>query len=72
MTTIFGPEGPNHYVADASAVGIVIASMADYLPALAALLSVVWFVIRIWETNTIQCWFRKIRQSDGKECNHVE
>ena len=44
---------------DVMAAGVAAASLADYLPALAALLSIVWTAIRIWETRTVQRWVRR-------------
>ena len=39
---------------DIASVAIVVATIADWLPAVAALLTVVWTAIRIWETRTVQ------------------
>ena len=39
----------------------VVATLASWLPAIAALLSIVWTVIRIYETPTVQGWMRAWR-----------
>jgi hypothetical protein len=50
----------NHFT-DASAVAVAGATVLHWLPEIAALFSVVWTVIRIYETKTFQAfldWFR--------------
>ncbi|MGZ8311713.1 MAG: hypothetical protein ACXWUP_09085 [Allosphingosinicella sp.] len=39
---------------DAVSIGVAIATVAEWLPAVAALLTIVWTAIRIWETRTVQ------------------
>lgn len=39
---------------DIGAVGVWLAAMAEWLPAMAALASLVWALIRIYETDTVQ------------------
>lgn len=41
---------------DALSLGTVIASLMAWLPPIAALLTVVWTAIRIYETRTVQRW----------------
>lgn len=43
-------------IGDAISIGGVIATLAGWLPAFAALLSIVWTAIRIYETKTVQKW----------------
>lgn len=50
-------------IADCLSVGIVVGTIADMLPSIAAVLTIVWTAIRIWETPTIQRLFR--RDGDG-------
>ena len=47
---------------DFASVAIVIATIAEWLPAVAALLTIVWTAIRIWETATVQRLVGKGRQ----------
>jgi chromate transport protein ChrA len=39
---------------DAVSLGVVVATIAEWLPSVAALLTVVWTAIRIYETKTVQ------------------
>ena len=39
---------------DAAAGATVIVTWLDYLPDIAAALSIVWFLIRIWESETVK------------------
>ncbi len=39
---------------DAVAGATVIVTWLDYLPDIAAALSIVWFLIRIWESETVK------------------
>lgn len=47
-------EPLQRYLFDAGAITIYLASIAQILPAIAAALSIVWFIIRIVESKTIQ------------------
>ena len=53
-------------VVDTFSVATMVGTIADLLPALAALLTVVWTAIRIWETDTVQDLFQKRRKRDKK------
>ena len=46
-------------VADALSILTVIGTLIDMLPSIAALISIVWSVIRIYETKTVQRWLGK-------------
>lgn len=39
---------------DVVSVGIVVGTLANWLPSLAALFTVIWTAIRIYETRTVQ------------------
>jgi hypothetical protein len=39
----------------------VLGTLAQILPAIAAVLSIVWTVIRIWETKTVQNFIKRFR-----------
>jgi len=47
------PEATKHAV-DALSVGVVVGTVFSWLPAIAALLSIIWTAIRIFETKTVQ------------------
>jgi uncharacterized protein HemY len=52
------PETIKH-VTDGLSILTVVGTLADILPALAALFSLVWSLIRIWETQTVQNWINR-------------
>ena len=45
------------HVVDALSVATVVATLVDMLPSIAALFTIVWTGIRIWETDTVQSLF---------------
>lgn len=53
-------EGLKH-TGDAVSITTIIATIAGWLPAVAALLSIIWTLIRIYETNTIQALMERIK-----------
>ena len=55
------PETIKH-VTDGLSIVTVIGTLADVLPALAALFSIVWSIIRIMETDTVQGWLKKAKK----------
>jgi len=46
-------------VIDWTSIGIAFGSLMQILPSIAAALSIVWTVIRIYETKTVQNWIKK-------------
>lgn len=51
-------EASKHLI-DAMSIGTVIGTIAGYLPAVAALFTILWTGIRIYETRTVQSLFAK-------------
>jgi hypothetical protein len=51
-------ETTKHAV-DAASLFTVLGTLVDFLPAVAAAFTIVWTLIRIWETETVQKLFRK-------------
>jgi hypothetical protein len=47
------------YVVDATAMAVVGAAWVNWLPDLAALFTMIWVLIRIWETDTIRKWTKR-------------
>jgi len=45
------------HVVDALSIVTVVGTLVDMLPSIAAVFTIVWTVIRIWETDTVQGWF---------------
>jgi hypothetical protein len=57
-------------VGDAISIITVVGTLAELLPAIAAILTIMWTAIRIWETDTVQCMFRRNKgnkNADGSE-----
>jgi|LakMenEpi03Aug12_release.lakeMendotaPanAssembly.Ray.scaffolds.fasta_scaffold1447282_3 hypothetical protein len=56
-------------VGDALSIITVVGTLAELLPAMAAILTIVWTAIRIWETDTIQYIFKrkKTNETEPKE-----
>jgi hypothetical protein len=51
------------HLGDALSIGTVLGTIAGYLPAIAALVTIIWTGIRIWETKTVQNWLKRRRES---------
>ena len=47
------------HVADGLSVVTVLGTLAEVLPAVAALFTIIWTGFRIFETKTVQGWLRK-------------
>ncbi len=54
-------EGIKH-VCDVISVGCVLGSLTSWLPPLAALVTIIWTTIRIFETRTIKRWMGRERR----------
>jgi hypothetical protein len=54
-------EGTKHVV-DGISLVTVVGTLTDLLPAVAALFTIVWTVIRIYETKTVQGWINRAKQ----------
>lgn len=59
------PHDTAKHVIDALSVATVLGTLMSYLPAIAALASLVWSVIRIYETKTVQGWLGNKEQDNG-------
>ena len=47
------------YIVDAASFFTVIGTITSMLPAVAAVFTIIWTAIRIYETETVQSWLRK-------------
>jgi hypothetical protein len=47
------------HVIDWTSIGIMLGSLVQILPSIAAALTIVWTAIRIYETKTVQRWLGK-------------
>jgi hypothetical protein len=54
-------EETKHLV-DVASIGTVIATIAGWLPAIAALFTIVWTAIRIYESATVQGLIKRFKQ----------
>ena len=50
---------------DLASGATIVATLMEWMPAVAAALSIVWTLIRIWETTTVQDWWS--RRKKGPE-----
>jgi hypothetical protein len=50
---------------DAMSVLTVLGTLMEALPAIAALFTIIWTSIRIWETKTVQGWVNTLRGKDN-------
>ena len=46
------------HIGDTVSVLTVVGTLMQYLPAIAALITIIWTSIRIWETDTVQLLVR--------------
>lgn len=46
---------------DVLSVGTVVSALMGWLPAIAAIFTIIWTGIRIWETKTVQGWRKRLR-----------
>ncbi|CAB5223993.1 hypothetical protein UFOVP393_25 [uncultured Caudovirales phage] len=44
------------HVIDALSVATVLGTLVEMLPSIAAVFTIVWTAIRIWETETVRSW----------------
>ena len=51
-------EATKHII-DFASIATVLGTLADMLPAIAAVFTIVWTGIRIYETKTVQGWLGK-------------
>lgn len=57
---------PAKMTGDLLSLSVVIATLAKMLPSVAALLTIIWTLIRIYETATVQAAVARIRGRDGE------
>ncbi len=51
-------EHTKHLI-DGVSVATVMGTLMSWLPAIAALFTIIWTVIRIYETKTVQSWLKR-------------
>jgi hypothetical protein len=50
------------HVADAVSVVTVLGTLMQWLPSVAALFTIIWTTIRIYETKTVQRWLKQFEE----------
>lgn len=58
---------PVKQLGDAVSIFTVIATLAKWLPAVAALFTIVWTIIRIYETDTVRSLLGKKKKNGKKD-----
>ena len=53
------------HVIDALSFITVVGTLIDMLPSVAAVFTIIWTVIRIWETKTVQGWANRKEKDDA-------
>ena len=53
---------PAKNIVDAASIGVVAGTWLGWLPTIATALTVIWMLLRIWETKTVRWWLRKWRK----------
>jgi hypothetical protein len=64
MEMLMEPQETTKNIVDALSVATVLGTLMSYLPAIAALASLVWSLIRIYETKTVQRWLGKEKKDE--------
>jgi chromate transport protein ChrA len=54
-------QEPLKAIGDVLSLGTVVATLAAWLPPVAALFTIIWTLIRIWETQTVKDFFKRWR-----------
>lgn len=49
------------HMGDAASAVVVVGAIVNWLPPVAALLTIIWTLIRIFESNTVQALIRRFR-----------
>ena len=59
--TSFFPHHPGAVLVDILSAGAIVGTFLGYLPIVAAFAGLVWYLIQIWESRTIQHWWNNRR-----------
>ena len=54
------------HILDGASIITVIGTLVEFLPAVSALLSIVWVAIRIYETDTVQKLLNRKKDGDAE------
>ena len=53
------------HMIDGASILTVIGTLVEFLPAVSAVLSIIWVAIRIWETETVQKLVNRKKDDDA-------
>jgi len=53
------------HMIDGASILTVIGTLVEFLPAVSAILTIVWVAIRIWETDTVQKLVNRKKDDDA-------
>ena len=56
------PQEIGRAVGDVASVGVLGATLVQWLPAVAALFTIAWTSLRIYESKTVQVWLKRRRR----------
>ena len=59
-------ESSKHAI-DAASIFTAVGSVLQWLPEVAAVFTIVWTGIRIYETKTVQAWVKRRKENASKE-----
>lgn len=54
----------SHWIANVTSGGLVVSTVLGWAPALAAIVGLIWYLIQIYESTTVQRWMatRRVRK----------
>jgi len=60
-------DEPTKHAIDAASIFTAVGSVLQWLPEVAAIFTIVWTGIRIYETKTVQTWVKRRKENASKE-----
>jgi len=60
-------DEPTKHAIDAASIFTAVGSVLAWLPSVAALFTIVWTGIRIYETKTVQTWVKRRKENATKK-----
>ena len=60
-------DEPTKHAIDAASIFTAVGSVLQWLPEVAAIFTIVWTGIRIYETKTVQAWVKRKKENASKE-----
>jgi hypothetical protein len=55
------------HILDGASIVTVVGTLVEFLPAVSALLSIIWIAIRIYETDTVQRLVGRKKENDASD-----